>query len=130
MLGGGSKSSPKAMDALMPIVCQPAPITGRNLLWRRIVSHAVRTDPDWRGGDYSEQPRGFTSTFPLVRMMLGGVPELEATAATPEAADALIRSASKAASDHLVRAWGETYGLPVVVSNCSNNYGPYQFLKN
>ena len=36
-------------------------------------------------------------------------------------------SASKAASDHLVRAWGETFGLPVVVSNCSNNYGPYHF---
>lgn len=36
-------------------------------------------------------------------------------------------SASKAASDHLVRAYGETYGLPVTISNCSNNYGPYQF---
>ncbi|MEP1765800.1 MAG: dTDP-glucose 4,6-dehydratase [Sulfitobacter sp.] len=36
-------------------------------------------------------------------------------------------SASKAASDHLVRAWGETFGLPVVLSNCSNNYGPYHF---
>jgi dTDP-glucose 4,6-dehydratase len=36
-------------------------------------------------------------------------------------------SASKAASDHLVRAWHHTYGLPVVVSNCSNNYGPYHF---
>ena len=36
-------------------------------------------------------------------------------------------SASKAASDHLVRAWHRTYGLPVVISNCSNNYGPYQF---
>lgn len=36
-------------------------------------------------------------------------------------------SASKAASDHLVRAWQETYGLPVVLSNCSNNYGPYHF---
>ena len=36
-------------------------------------------------------------------------------------------SASKAGSDHLVRAWHETYGLPVVVTNCSNNYGPYQF---
>jgi dTDP-glucose 4,6-dehydratase len=36
-------------------------------------------------------------------------------------------SASKAASDHLVRAWHETYGLPVVMSNCSNNYGPYHF---
>ena len=36
-------------------------------------------------------------------------------------------SASKAASDHLVRAWAETYGLPVVLTNCSNNYGPYHF---
>ena len=36
-------------------------------------------------------------------------------------------SASKAGSDHLVRAWGRTYGLPVTISNCSNNYGPYQF---
>ncbi|MBT8124520.1 MAG: dTDP-glucose 4,6-dehydratase [Gammaproteobacteria bacterium] len=36
-------------------------------------------------------------------------------------------SASKASSDHLVRAWHETYGLPVITTNCSNNYGPYQF---
>lgn len=36
-------------------------------------------------------------------------------------------AASKAASDHLVRAYGHTYGLPVTISNCSNNYGPYQF---
>lgn len=36
-------------------------------------------------------------------------------------------SASKASSDHLVRAWHRTYGLPVIVTNCSNNYGPYQF---
>jgi dTDP-glucose 4,6-dehydratase len=36
-------------------------------------------------------------------------------------------SASKASSDHLVRAWQETYGLPVVITNCSNNYGPNQF---
>ena len=36
-------------------------------------------------------------------------------------------SASKASSDHFVRAWHETYGLPVIISNCSNNYGPFQF---
>lgn len=36
-------------------------------------------------------------------------------------------SASKAASDHLVRAWHKTYGLPTLISNCSNNYGPYQY---
>jgi dTDP-glucose 4,6-dehydratase len=36
-------------------------------------------------------------------------------------------SASKAGADHLVRAWGRTYGLPVVITNCANNYGPFQF---
>ena len=36
-------------------------------------------------------------------------------------------SASKASSDHLARAWSDTYGLPVLITNCSNNYGPYQF---
>lgn len=36
-------------------------------------------------------------------------------------------SASKASSDHLVRAWGRTYGFPVIITNCSNNYGPYHF---
>ena len=36
-------------------------------------------------------------------------------------------SATKASSDHLVRAWGRTYGLPILLTNCSNNYGPYQF---
>jgi len=47
----------------------------------------------------------------------------EATAYRPNSPYA----ASKAASDHLVRAYHETYGLPVTISNCSNNYGPYQF---
>ena len=36
-------------------------------------------------------------------------------------------SASKASSDHLVRAWGDTFGLPILITNCSNNYGPFQF---
>lgn len=48
------------------------------------------------------------------------------TEATPYAPSSPY-SASKAASDHFVRAWHETYGLPVLLSNCSNNYGPYHF---
>lgn len=48
------------------------------------------------------------------------------TEATPYAPSSPY-SASKAGSDHLVRAWGRTYGLPVVITNCSNNYGPYHF---
>ena len=47
---------------------------------------------------------------------------LESTAYDPHSP----YSASKASSDHLVRAWGATYGLPVLITNCSNNYGPYQ----
>jgi len=39
-------------------------------------------------------------------------------------------SASKAVSGHLVRDWGRTYGLPVIITNCSNNYGPHHFQKN
>jgi dTDP-glucose 4,6-dehydratase len=53
-------------------------------------------------------------------------PEGRFTEETPYAPNSPY-SASKAASDHLVRAWGETYGLPVVISNCSNNYGPFHF---
>ncbi|MGE8409754.1 MAG: dTDP-glucose 4,6-dehydratase [Pseudomonas sp.] len=56
---------------------------------------------------------------------LHGVDELF-TESTPYAPSSPY-SASKAASDHLVRAWQRTYGLPVLLSNCSNNYGPYHF---
>ena len=47
----------------------------------------------------------------------------EATAYAPSSP----YSATKAGSDHLVRAWGRTYGLPILITNCSNNYGPFQF---
>ncbi|WLE00555.1 dTDP-glucose 4,6-dehydratase (plasmid) [Agrobacterium leguminum] len=53
-------------------------------------------------------------------------PEIKFTEETPYGPRSPY-SASKAASDHLVRSWGETYGLPVLITNCSNNYGPYHF---
>ena len=49
------------------------------------------------------------------------------TETTPYAAELALFGVSKAASDHLVRAWHHTYGLPALVTNCSNNYGPYHF---
>ena len=57
---------------------------------------------------------------------LGADPEEKFTESTPYDPRSPY-SASKAASDHLVRAWHETYGLPVVLTNCSNNYGPFHF---
>ena len=53
----------------------------------------------------------------------GAEPFSETTAYAPSSPYA----ATKAASDHLVRAWGRTYKLPILITNCSNNYGPYQF---
>ncbi len=56
-------------------------------------------------------------------LSMGDQPFTETTAYDPHSP----YSASKASSDHLVRAWMDTYGLPVIVTNCSNNYGPFQF---
>ena len=47
---------PALMDAIIPVACQPDRIAGRNLLWRRIITAAVRSDPEWEGGDYGGQP--------------------------------------------------------------------------
>jgi len=60
--------------------------------------------------------------------VFGDLKEMEGlfTEATPYAPNSPY-SASKASSDHLVRAWQKTFGLPTIITNCSNNYGPYQF---
>jgi homoserine O-acetyltransferase len=48
---------PDFMDAMMPLACQPVEIAGRNRMWRKMVMDAIRTDPDWKGGEYAEQPK-------------------------------------------------------------------------
>ncbi len=78
----------------------------------------------WEGQDRPEAFRFHHISTDEVYGTLG--PEGMFTEDTPYAPNSPY-SASKAASDHLVRAWGETYGLPVLVTNCSNNYGPYHF---
>ena len=75
------------------------------------------------------RPEGFRFHHVSTDEVYGSLPPdpsvkfTEATAYDPRSP----YSASKAASDHLVRAWHHTYGLPVVLTNCSNNYGPYHF---
>lgn len=84
---------PGFMDAIVPIVALPAPISGRNLLWRRFVSQQIRRDPEWAGGEYVTQPRGWVEAFPVFRMLLDGVPHLGATLPDVAAADAFLSSA-------------------------------------
>lgn len=78
----------------------------------------------WKGMDQPDSFRFHHISTDEVYGSLGATGQF--TEATPYAPNSPY-AASKAASDHLVRAWGETYGLPVIVTNCSNNYGPYQF---
>src|ERR671931_308607 len=48
---------PHFMDALLPLASLPAQIAGRNRMWRKTISEAIRSDPEWQGGDYQAQPR-------------------------------------------------------------------------
>src|SRR5206468_1617761 len=48
---------PDSMDALMPLASLPTQISGRNRVWRRVIIDAIRNDPDWKGGDYTEPPK-------------------------------------------------------------------------
>lgn len=88
-----AENHPGEVEAIMPVVALPTRIAGRNLVWRRIVTRAIRTDPDWQNGDYREPPRGWTEAFPLFRMMLDGVPHLQATIPDRTSADAFVRAA-------------------------------------
>jgi len=77
----------------------------------------------WKKEDYSQLLFHHISTDEVYGSVEEGKYFLESTAYQPNSP----YSASKASSDHLVRAYYKTYGLPATISNCSNNYGPYQF---
>jgi homoserine O-acetyltransferase/O-succinyltransferase len=60
---------PDAMDALLPLASLPAQISGRNRVWRRVAIDAIRHDPQWRGGDYREQPQGLRTAEQMLFLM-------------------------------------------------------------
>ena len=60
---------PDAMDALLPLASLPSQISGRNRAWRRIAIDAIRLDPQWRGGDYREQPLGLRTAEQMLFLM-------------------------------------------------------------
>jgi homoserine O-acetyltransferase len=77
---------PAMMDAVMPIACQPIAISGRNMIFRRILTEAIRNDPDWNGGDYTRPPRHWLSTAPLWSIILDSPVRLQAQAPNRKAA--------------------------------------------
>ena len=81
---------PDAMDGIIPIAAMPAAITGRNLLWRRILSHAIRTDPEWNNGNYARQPKGFVAIMQMFDMLVQSPARLGETLTSYAQADRQI----------------------------------------
>jgi homoserine O-acetyltransferase len=93
-----AEAYPAMMDGVMPVVSLPTRVSGRNLLWRRMVIGDIRSDPAWDGGNYSKPPTGLIRGYSLLRMMIDGVPHLQATIPDGRAADRFVEEASQQAA--------------------------------
>jgi len=81
---------PDFMDGLVPLACIPTQIAGRNRMWRKLVIDDITTDPDWRNGDYTTQPRGLRAAVQLL-FIAGSAPLVQQRLApTRDSADAYI----------------------------------------
>src|SRR5882724_9688077 len=79
---------PDFMDALMPLACQPVQIAGRNRIWRKMVMDAIRADPDWKDGEYTEEPRRALRTANDFLIIAGSTPlPMQKSLPTRDAAD-------------------------------------------
>ena len=92
-----AEAYPDAMDGIMPVVAFPAKVSGRNLLWRRMVANAIESDPDWNGGNYVHQPRSLAEGYGVLRLMIDGVPRLQSAIPDEAAADTFVASIGKQA---------------------------------
>lgn len=85
-----AEAYPDMMDGVMPVVSLPITVSGRNLLWRRMVIDEIRSDPDWNNGDYTRPPRGWISGFRVLRMMIDSAPALQRQIPDGAAADKFL----------------------------------------
>lgn len=92
-----AEAYPDAMDGIMPVVAFPTKVSGRNLLWRRMVANAIESDPDWNGGNYLRQPRSLAEGYGVLRLMIDGVPRLQSAIPDEAAADKFVASIRKQA---------------------------------
>ncbi|HVH67147.1 MAG TPA: alpha/beta fold hydrolase [Gemmatimonadales bacterium] len=81
---------PDAMDGVVPLACIPTQIAGRNRMWRKMVIDDITSDPDWKGGEYTAQPRGLRAAVQLL-FIAGSAPLVQQRLApTRDSADAYI----------------------------------------
>jgi homoserine O-acetyltransferase len=92
-----AEAYPDAMNGVMPVVSLPIKVSGRNMLWRRTVINDIRSDPEWNGGNYTRPPTGWLRGYEILRMMIDGVPHLQAILPNGQAADRFIQDAREQA---------------------------------
>ncbi|SHN70999.1 alpha/beta fold hydrolase [Bradyrhizobium erythrophlei] len=85
-----AEAYPDMMDGVMPVVSLPIPVSGRNLLWRRMVIDTIRSDPEWKNGDYTTTPHGWIIGYNILRMMIDSVSALQHEVADGPAADKFL----------------------------------------
>jgi homoserine O-acetyltransferase len=85
------ETHPDFMDALMPLACQPVAIVGRNRLWRSMLQDAIKSDPEWKGGDYATQPRAGLREAAGLLILAGSAPiQMQTNLATRDSADRFL----------------------------------------
>lgn len=89
-----AEAYPDAVAGVMPVVSLPIKVSGRNLIWRHLATEYIKSDPDWRDGNYTTPPRGWTEAYQLLRMMIDGVPHLQAMAPDSASADKFLADAA------------------------------------
>src|SRR5215469_9524358 len=116
---------PNFMDALMPMACLPVQIAGRNRVWRKMVMEAIRNDPDWKDGEYKEEPKQALRNAQGLLIIAGSAPVLmQKNLPTRDAADKYVadsvepRLAALDANDLLYNV------------NASRNYDPSPHLED
>jgi homoserine O-acetyltransferase len=83
---------PEFMDGLMPLASLPVQIAGRNRMWRKTVIDAIRTDPEWKDGDYTSQPHGLRIALELLALQSSNPVERQKEAPTRDKADEVLKA--------------------------------------
>jgi homoserine O-acetyltransferase len=86
-----AETYPDFMDALMPLACQSVQIAGRNRIWRKMVMDAIREDPEWKGGEYTAEPKQALRTALDLLLIAGSAPlPMQKSDPTRDAADKFL----------------------------------------
>lgn len=100
---------PDMTDGVVALTSQPVEISGRNLLWRRVIIEAIRNDPDWQEGNYTKPPTRFAFAVPVFTIMIDSAAHLQELAPTREKAlayyDQMVQSAKRLDANDFLYRW-------------------------